>query len=118
MANGSDNRLNWIATAGGLGVCVFLSAFALDAVGTGKSWSRQAAELLMHLIPVFLLAVIVLASWRREWLGAIVFGGLAVWYAWISQPHMSWMLTISGPLLAVSLLFFLSWRRRRHVHAV
>ena len=34
----------------------------------------------MHLIPNFTLAAILVVAWRREWIGAILFTGLGVFF--------------------------------------
>ena len=117
MKTEQGNFLNGLASALGIGVCLFLSVFALDAIGTGEPWLTQLGNLAMHLVPVFVLAAIIALSWRREWLGAVIFTGLAVWFAWLARAHASWIATVSGPLLVVGLVFFWSWRHRRRLHA-
>jgi hypothetical protein len=117
MRSESGNLLNGLASALGIAVCLFLSVFALDAIGTGQPWLTQAGNVAMHLVPVVVLGTIVALSWRREWLGAVVFTGLAVWFAWTARAHLSWVLTVSGPLLTVGLVFFWSWQHRRRLHA-
>ena len=117
MKTETGNFLNGLASALGIAVCLFLSVFALDAIGTGQPWLTQLGNVAMHLVPVFVLGTIVALSWRREWLGAVVFTGLALWYAWMARGHVSWIGAVSGPLLAVGLVFFWSWRHRRRLHA-
>jgi hypothetical protein len=54
------------------------------------------------------------AAWRWEWVGALLFFGLAVLYvamAWGRFPFVTY-LAISGPLLLVGVLFLLNWRHR------
>lgn len=46
------------------------------------------------------------------WIGAVLFGGLGLFYAAIALGHPSWILVISGPLLLLALLFFISWLKR------
>ena len=63
------------------------------------------------------MLAIVAVSWRREWLGAIAFIGLAVAYAMTIPSRVDWMLVISGPLLVVGALFLWSWSQRTRLHA-
>jgi len=59
--------------------------------------------------------LIVLAiAWRWEWVGAVLFCGLAVFYVvwtWGRFPFGAY-LAISRPLLLLGVLFLLNWRRR------
>ena len=91
-------------------VCLFLSLFALDAFSEGKSLVRALPDFAMHLLPALVLLVIVGVSWRWEWVGGIAFTGVALAYAYGARSHPAWILTISGPLLVVGVLFLWSWR--------
>jgi hypothetical protein len=46
-----------------------------------------------------------------------VFTGVAAGYAYLARDHVTWIAVISGPLLAVGVLFWYSWLHRRHAHA-
>jgi hypothetical protein len=93
-------------------VCGFLSLFALDAFSGGKSFLEALPDFLIHVAPMAVLLVIVGLSWRWEWVGGVVFTGLAVAYAYMARRHASWIATISGPLLLVGVLFIWSWVHR------
>ena len=84
-------------------VCLFLGLFALDA-GTVPDFA-------VHVAPVLVLLVIVGISWRWEWVGGLVFPGVAAAYAYVARDHVSWVLVVSAPLLIVGLLYLWSWRR-------
>jgi hypothetical protein len=87
--------------------------FALDAFGEGKPIPATLRDFTIHLIPAFVLLGLVLASFRRQWIGGVACIGLAVVYAvTMSRGRLDWMLTISGPLLVVGALFLVSWYRR------
>jgi hypothetical protein len=66
---------------------------------------------IIHLIPSFLLLITLIISWRREWVGGVVFLLLAVLYIY-SKPgsQLSVYLIICGPLVILSALFFLNWK--------
>jgi len=92
--------------------------FALDAFSEGKPLLLALPDFIIHLIPAFVLAGLVLASFRRPWLGAVAFVGLAVVYAvTMSKGRLDWMMAISGPLLVVGALFSWSWFQRGKLQA-
>lgn len=107
MRSTGDTLLLWAPRWLGVAVCLFLAAFALDAVGP--------REFLFHVAPMALLLGIVLVSWRHPWLGGAVFTALALVYAYSARHRLDWVLPVSGPLLAVGLLFLWSWSRQRRV---
>lgn len=68
----------------------------------------------MHLIPSFIVVIALVVAWRWEWVGAVLFFGLAVFYvvmAWGRFPFGTY-LAISGPLGLIGVLFLLNWRYR------
>jgi glucose-6-phosphate-specific signal transduction histidine kinase len=99
--------LLWSPRILGILVCLFLGLFSFDTFGGAKTFSLP--EFAMHLTPMLILLVAVAASWRWEWVGALVFTGLAAGYTYIARNHISWVIIISGPLLTVGLLFLVSW---------
>jgi hypothetical protein len=94
-------------------MALFLALFALDAWDPAKPLGARAAGLLIHLLPAALVLTVVALSWRREWIGAVVFVGLAIAYAVMVNFRVDWIAVISGPLLLAGLLFFWSSRRPR-----
>jgi len=117
VAKRSDGLLIWTPRVLGVSVCAFLSLFALDAFGGGKSFLEALPDFLIHVAPMALLLVVVVLSWRWELVGGVVFTGLALAYAYMARRHASWIPTISGPLLIVGLLFLWSWVHRRKTRA-
>ncbi|KXK12121.1 MAG: response regulator receiver protein [Chloroflexi bacterium OLB14] len=86
---------------------IFLSMFALDVFGESHSFGETIISLLFNLIPSILVVIILTIAWRRDWIGAILFLGLAVFYPIWSQ-RLDWAFVISTPLLLISALFFLN----------
>jgi hypothetical protein len=118
MATTSGRLLLWSPRILGILVSAFIGVFALDAFSEGKPFLLALPDFLIHLIPAFVLAGLVAASFRRPWIGAVAFIGLAVAYAvTMSKGRLDWMLTISGPLVVVGALFVWSWLRRDKVKA-
>jgi drug/metabolite transporter (DMT)-like permease len=94
---------------------MFISMFALDVFSEGQGFWGTAVALFMHLIPTFLILVLLFVSWRREWIGGILFillGVLYVVWAWNKPFASSAIPLISGPLVLTGALFLLNWYYR------
>ena len=118
MATTSRRLLVWSPRILGILVSLFIGIFALDAFSQGAPFFEALPDFFVHLIPSVVLLAVVGASWRSEWIGGLVFMGLAILYA-LTMPRdrLDWMLLISGPLMVVGALFQWSWHRRREGHA-
>lgn len=92
--------LRWSPRVLAILVGSFLALFASDTAGR--------TDLVIHLAPVAIVAVVVAIAWRYEWIGAISFTVLAMGYGFIARDHLSWVNLISGPLLAIAMLYALS----------
>lgn len=94
---------------------LFLSVFALDVFAETKGFLETLTALALHLVPTFLVVVLLVFAWRRELIGVIAFAGLAIAYVVVMWgrgfPWVTYVM-ISGALLLISVLFFLSWRQR------
>ncbi len=110
MVGVSRTLLLWSPRVLGILVCLFLSVFALDAFSERKGLVQALGDFAIHLVPALVLLAVVAVSWRWEWVGGIVFTGAALAYAYVARGHPAWILVISGPLLIVGILFWLSWR--------
>ena len=90
---------------------VFLSLFALDVFGEGHGFWETSLTLLIHLVPVYLVVAALVIAWRWEWIGAILFVALALFYLlWFwGSFHWSAYLVISGFLFMLGVLFLLNW---------
>jgi hypothetical protein len=51
----------------------FLSLFALDVVSEFHGFRQTTAALLIHLVPSFIVALILALAWKWEWIGAVLF---------------------------------------------
>jgi hypothetical protein len=110
--NPARELLYWTPRALCIAFAVFIGLFALDVFDEGRGFWGTSLALLMHLIPSFLLLVVLALSWRRERVGGILFTGLAVLYvAWAwNKPFAGWatFLLIAGPLVLTGALFLLN----------
>ena len=51
---------------------LFVSMFALDSFGPGRSIWQQLAAFFMHLIPSYVLIIFLIVAWKRELIGGIL----------------------------------------------
>ena len=117
MTRNTARVLLWAPRILGLLVCAFIGMFALDALEEGRSFIESLPAFAMHLIPSAVLLIVVLASWRWEWVGGLTFIGLGTAYALnVGARHPDWVLVISGPLLVVGVFFLWSWWHHRELH--
>lgn len=96
---------------------IFISLFALDVFSEGKGFWETALALLMHLIPTAIIIGVLVLSWRREWIGAILYVALAILYvvwAWGRFP-LGTYLFIAGPLVLTGALFMVNWLLRAQI---
>jgi hypothetical protein len=114
--NPAQQLLYWAPRALCIAFALFISLFALDVFGEGQGFWATVLALLIHLIPTFLVLLILAISWRREWIAGVLFIVLAALYvswAW-NKPFgvLSTFLLMSGPLVVTGLLFLLNWYYR------
>ncbi len=99
-------RILWIVFT------LFVSLFALDVFEPGIPFWRALGGFLIHLVPVYLLVIILIAAWRWEWIGAIASLILALLYIFVmSHGHLHWSeyVAIVLPLIIMGILFLLNW---------
>ncbi len=90
---------------------LFLSLFALDVFGEHYGFWKTILALFMHLIPTWIVLVVLVLSWRWAWIGGVLFPALGALYlitAW-GRFHWSAYVGISGPLFLLGLLFLSNW---------
>jgi hypothetical protein len=101
--------LAWAPRIAGALISLFLALFALDVFEEGVALREVVPDLLVHLAPSVLVLAVVGVSWRRPWIGGLIFMGLAAAYAYVARDHLSWVATVSGPLAIAGVLFLWSW---------
>jgi hypothetical protein len=102
----------------------FLALFSLDVFSPGLSFWQIVIGLFMHNIPVFILLIILLISWKREIVGGIAFisAGLlyiAIMLASISKHSFEWYMLsysfiIAGPAFLIGILFIVNWVKKKN----
>jgi hypothetical protein len=103
--------LFWAPRIAAILLSLLLALFALDSFD-GRPLAEVLPGFAIHLIPAALVLAVLALAWRVEWLGALIFIGLAIAYAIIARWRLSWIVVVSAPLTIVGVLFLLSWRYR------
>jgi hypothetical protein len=119
MKTPNKQLLYWTPRILGLLFAAFISMFALDVFDEHRGFWDTAVALAMHLIPTAILLVVLILSWRWEWIGGVVFLGLGALYLvkfW-GRFHWSAYAMIAGPLFLLGILFLLNWSRRSELRA-
>jgi hypothetical protein len=104
-----EKTLYWSPRALGILVAIFVSLFALDVFGEGYSFWETILALVMHLIPTFVILLVLGIAWRWEWIGGFLFVALGVLYITLfwEPSNLPAYLIISGPLFLTGILFLL-----------
>ena len=88
---------------------LFISMFAMDVFGE-YSFPLVLVALFMHLIPSFILIILLVVAWKWERVGGILFLVLFVVFTfWFDlYKHIISFLLIGLPVLIVGILFLIS----------
>jgi hypothetical protein len=99
---------------------LFLAMFSLDVFDEKLGFWKTVLGLLIHNIPVFILIVALLISWKHEIVGGIVFilAGILYVVMIISRSPfewymLSWILIVAGPVFLIGILFIANWFRKK-----
>jgi len=103
---------------------IFVSMFALDAFEEGLSLGKQILAFIMHLIPSFVLILLLIIAWKWEKLGGIIFLILGIGFSpfiFIKNYNMNQSVSMSAmvillicfPFVVVGILFLISYYRKR-----
>jgi len=109
MKRSAKQILFWSPRVLGILIAVFVSLFALDVFGEGYSVMETIVALAMHLIPTFVILIVLGIAWRWEWIGGFLFVTLGVLYITLfwEPSNLPAYLVISGPLFLTGILFLL-----------
>lgn len=123
MNNKINKFIYWTPRILSIIFILFLAMFSLDVFEPGKRAQEILIGLLIHNVPIFLLAAVVAISWKREIVGGITFIAAGLFYiAMVAagaakngfEWHMlTWFLAISGPAFLVGGLYLVSWQHNR-----
>jgi hypothetical protein len=97
----------------------FLALMSLDIFAPGLSFGQIMLGLLMHNIPVFILLIVLLISWKHEIVGGVVFILAGILYIILLMQSsfewykLAWLMQISGVAWLVGVLFLVGWVKKR-----
>jgi hypothetical protein len=99
--------LYWISRIVAILYALFVSLFALDVLGKGHSFFELLTALFMHLIPAFVLIIIIVIAWKKEIIGGALFIALGLFYVTAAYGKFSigTYFIIAGPPIAIGVLF-------------
>ncbi len=90
-------------------VC-FIGMFSLDSFDGKHSFSEMLLGFLIHNIPTFILLIILIVSWKKALLGAVLFLLASIsMFLFIKIRYFSYFLLLIAPLLLLSILFLIDW---------
>lgn len=98
---------------------LFLGLSSIDTFGERFTFAGILPTLAIHLIPTVLLIIILMLSWKWEWVGGVMFFVLSLMYffATVGTRHWSAWGIISGGLFVLGFLFAVDWIYRDQLHA-
>jgi hypothetical protein len=103
----------WLPRALAILYILFLALFALDVFNGESPWQEQALGFLIHLIPTFVLLLVLLVAWKYELVGGALFLALSVlMWSLLNNPFLVNLMLV-GPALLVGSLFSLSYWLKR-----
>lgn len=106
----------------------FLALFSLDVFDGNYGFWGTILALLMHNIPVFILLIILLISWKYEivggtgfilagilYIGFIIANLIKTGFEWY---YLIWTIQISGVAFFIGILFLINWSRKKKIKNV
>jgi Flp pilus assembly protein protease CpaA len=114
MSHLTARLLYWSPRILAIAFAVFISIFALDVFGENHGFWPTALAFSIHMIPTMIVVAILIAAWRWEWVGAVVYALLTALYLWWGLPRrpLLGVLMIATPLLVIAGLFLADWIER------
>ena len=116
--------LHWLPRVICILAILFVSMFALDAFSPNLTIWQQIGAFIIHLIPSFILLIVLLIAWKWELVGGIIFIviGLSlspfIFFHNYKMNHSIWMSLgiisiITLPFIIAGILFVISHFRRK-----
>lgn len=120
----SGGFVHWAPRMASIVFVVFLALFSLDVFEPGRSAAEILVGLLMHNIPVFVLAALTAIAWKCPLVGGISFISAGILYIALVlfqgvrggldwRIALAWSVQLSGIAFVIGGLYVADWRRRR-----
>lgn len=101
-----QKALHWAPRVLGILFALFISIFALDVFGRGYAFWEFVLALVMHLVPTYIVVLLLMLSWRQEFIGGVNFVALSALYILLFRnQHFLTYILISGPAFLIGALF-------------
>ena len=103
---------------------LFVSIFALDAFSSELSFWRQIGAFIVHLIPSFVLLILLILAWKKELIGGVLFTIIGLGLTPFIFTHnyrmnhsiflsLGIILSITIPFTVVGILFIISHFKKK-----
>ena len=102
---------------------LFLAMFSLDVFDMELGFWETVLGLFMHNVPVFILLIALLISWKHEIVGGVAFVLAGILYIImifmnVFRNSFEWymvlmVLTIAGPAFLIGILFIINWLKKK-----
>ena len=103
---------------------LFISMFATDAFDSRLTLWQQIRDFVIHLIPSFILILFLVAAWKWERIGGIIFLVIGIGFSPVIYYHnfnmnqsvmasLQVLLFITLPFIVVGILFLLSYYMKK-----
>jgi hypothetical protein len=117
-------NFHWIPRILSIFAILFVSVFAADSFDTNLTWWEQISGFIIHLVPSFILALVLIIAWNKELLGGIIFIVLGFIFTPIvfSMNYrgnhsigisLSVIAAVTFPFIVIGVLFLISHYRKR-----
>jgi hypothetical protein len=92
-----------------------LMMFSLDVFESNVPWYEILLGLLIHNIPAFILIMVLIISWKKPLVGAIVFTTAGLFYGFwmiLDQGMGQWLavLSLGVPAIIIGILFYMDYK--------
>ena len=114
MSPTAKKLVYWTPRILGILFAIFISLFALDVFNENRTFWEAIGAFFIHLIPTYVVIIVLIVAWKWEWIGAVLCIGLGIFYTAWTWGKFTWLAyaVISGGLILVGILFLLNWKYR------
>ena len=120
----SIKTLHWLPRILCIIAILFISMFALDSFNPELTVWQQIKGFLIHLIPSFILILLLILAWRKELIGGIIFVIIGVIFTPLIFNHnyqmnqsigmsLGIISLITIPFVIIGVLFIMSYYRKK-----
>ena len=120
----SIKTLHWLPRILCIIAILFISMFALDSFNPELTVWQQIKGFLLHLIPSFILILLLILAWRKELIGGIIFVIIGVIFTPLIFNHnyqmnqsigmsLGIISLITIPFVIIGVLFIMSYYRKK-----